>query len=130
MAHPEPSASAVSFVEMIFGPSFPDGASVLLFETGQRTRTYQLQHPAEVDEYVAASNENSTNLYVATAFQAANVRPMGGRRNTAQSAIGIPALWLDIDVKEGAARDFDHVLEVANLIQAPTCVVESGGGGG
>lgn len=130
MASPEQtSATAVDFISTVFGNQFPDGASVMLFEMGQaRPRTHSIRQPGEVADLVDASRREKTNLYVAVAYQDAKVRSIGSRRNTAATAIGIPAMWLDIDVKDGGAADLEHARAIAEAVTTPTVIVHSGGG--
>jgi hypothetical protein len=123
---------SVTFLRAVFGAEFPDGAAVLLFgiNGGGRNVSHLIRQPEEALPIVQAANEEGSDLYVAVAFQAANVRHIGSKRNTAADGIGIPGLWLDIDVKTGSATDSEHARQIAHLIAPPTMLVCTGGGTG
>jgi len=54
-------------------------------------------------------------------------RPLKGR-GTAAQVVGIPGLWADLDVKEGAFESKDAAAEFATAVLAPTVLVDSGNG--
>lgn len=58
--------------------------------------------------------------------------PRVGRRGGAESVIRLAAVWIDIDVKEGACPDLEtaHVLidDVAGIVGRPSVIIRSGHG--
>jgi putative DNA primase/helicase len=121
---------AEQFVAHVFGEHFPPGLRVELYSLkGAYKGASSLGTPSAANAIAAGS---PVDTYVTVAYQ--REKPPKGKRATAATAAGIPALWIDLDVnggpdnKTGAFASKEAAIEAANSVRPPTLVVDSGYG--
>jgi len=107
------------FVRALWGIS-PCGF-IQLWRLADR-RSFYMRATSGVDYYA----QGQPDVYTGVALAGQD----HGRYNRAKAnqAVAIPGLWLDIDVKAGAANDLDDALTLATAVAQPTLIVNSGYG--
>lgn len=127
-------SDCADFLTALWGPEWAP-RKVLLWKRqrpGTGGLSYYLDTAAQADAY-----EDEVDVYVAAGLLPRNFGATFRGRST--DVIGIPGVWLDIDVtgsptdqpgktKKNAAPDTDAALELARLLLPPTLLVTSGYG--
>lgn len=123
---PSPPSPPQGFLEALYGTAIPDDCRIALWEKPGKQSVY-LKEPAE-----ASAFEEKVDVYVTASLVPAGLG--SGQRLKAQESMGIPGVWLDIDLnggpedKQNAAPDLDAAMSLAKSEFEPTILVNSGHG--
>lgn len=122
---------ALTFLEDLW-PTKPAAAAVQLWrKDNKKNHTFD---SLEVAARWAGETASQADIYIAAGLAPRKESAPTRMRATAQTVIGIPGLWADIDVnggpdgKTGAAKDLDEAKRLAHIVLEPTTIVMSGYG--
>ena len=121
---------ALQFLEALFKNKRPDTAIQLWNKSNKKTYTFSSAERAAA----SAAATLRDDVYVAAGLGPKVFPRPQSTRGQADSVVGIPGVWADIDVnggpeaKTGAAPTMEDALKLASSIVKPTIIVNSGYG--
>ena len=138
---------AKTFLETLFGDAVSDSASIVIWEPGKKPSWNSDINSAVLN---AQQRHEQADVYYSVVLQdpkiakaeAAEIKALDAKaagpeftRGTARSSVGMPGLWIDIDIKNdhhskvGLAQTLNQCVDgVMGLPMKPSIIVTTGGG--